>query len=195
MRLSLLLSVILLSAFSAAGALPCGESSVASGYSDEDSVVRRLSISPLHRVEGIWRFPGSGATVVIERVTGGASLPDAVTYRMVVLRSENASIRPGTVMGYLEPSADSNKFSGKLFTHSGEPGVLSRAKRFTLKLVESGSRFTLTAVKSKYSVNLWRLLPYMFRYSVRENRSRGEAPQGCVKVFPVPEIPAEPVYL
>lgn len=191
MRGAVAFIVAVICRMAASGASPA----VAPGYADEDSLISRLSAAALHPIEGIWQFAGSGATVAIERMSGEGRLPGAREYRMVALRSEDPAVRPGAVMGYLEASGDSREYDARLFTDSRGGGVLSKPRHFTVRLAEEGCRFELRPVKSKYSLNLWRLLPYMFRYSVRETRSRGEAAAGCVRIFPEPEIPAEPVYL
>lgn len=52
----------------------------------------------------------------------------------------------------------------------------------------------MTRHRSAFSVNLWRTLPYMWRYVVRKNRS---APtyHGCVRIYPAPVPPLQPIYL
>ena len=165
------------------------------GYCDINAVKKRLAESGPHRIEGVWQFPQNGTTVAIERHNSAGSLPGSLLYRMTVVRSANRAIRPGTVMGVLCPSAGSNVYDARIYTSSRLAGKLDSPKHFTLTLTESDTHLVFKPVKSKYSFNLWRMLPYMFRYSVRTNTNTGEAPRGCVRLFPEPEIPLAPRYL
>lgn len=165
------------------------------GYTDIRTVKARIAESGPHRIEGIWQFPGSGATVAIERTQDRSKLPGATTYSIVVIRSENRTVKPGTLMGELVPTAKSNTFDAMIYTSAGRKARLTAPKHFTLTLGEQDSRLIFKPVKPKYSINLWRMLPYMFRYVVRKNENTGEAPAGCVKIFPTPAVPAEPRYL
>ncbi|MBD5173309.1 MAG: hypothetical protein HDT08_01545 [Bacteroidales bacterium] len=175
--------------------LPAESPAPQSGFADTKAVRTRIADSGPHRIEGIWQFPGSGATVAIERITDRSKLPGAVTYNMVVVRSENRTIKPGTLMGVLAPTAKSNTYDAAIYTSAGRKARLTAPKHFTLTLGEENSRLIFKRVKSKYSLNLWRILPYMFRYAVRQNNNTGEAPVGCIKIFPLPDAPSEPRYL
>lgn len=195
-----LVSLLILTVFAvqtkalAVSPLPAVSPAPLPGYSDRTEVQKRIASSGPHRIEGIWRFAESGATIAIEREEGGDA-HGAVAYRMTVIRSDNRSIRPGTLMGIITPSAKSDVFDANIYTSSRRNSSLDAPKRFTLTLAEQGSRLVFARVKSKYSLNLWRMLPYMFRYAVRRNDRTGEAPYGCIKVFPAPAVPAEPRYL
>lgn len=175
--------------------LPSSSPAPLGGFDRMEEVTARIAESGPHRIEGVWRFPDSGTTVAIERVNAAGALPGATTYRMVVVRSANRSIRPGTLIGILAPSAKSEVFDARMYTSSLLAGRLNSPKRFSITLSENNTHLVFKQVKSKYSFNFWRMLPYMFRYSVRSNANTGKAPQGCVKVFPEPEIPLEPRYL
>ncbi len=164
-------------------------------YADAKESKRRIAELGPHRIEGIWQFPNTGATIAIERAGDRSKLPGATTYNMVVVRSENRTIPPGTIMGKIIPSAKSDVFDAMIYSSAARKARLTAAKHFTLTLGESGSRLVFKRVKAKYSFNFWRMLPYMFRYAVRRNDNTGEAPLGCVKLFPEPEVPAEPRYL
>ncbi len=63
-------------------------------YADIQGVKSELASRPLHRVEGIWRFPYNGATVLIERVGDTPHFDVADTYRMVPLISLFRSLIP-----------------------------------------------------------------------------------------------------
>ena len=69
------------------------------------------------------------------------------------------------------------------------------AKRFTLTLSDDGTGLTFEQFKNPITVNLWRLLPYLWRYTVYPTPNPKEPIKGCVKVYPNPQHQREPVYL
>ncbi|WP_295731694.1 hypothetical protein [uncultured Muribaculum sp.] len=171
---------------------------VIAGYDNPDSVRAEMRRRALHRIEGIWSFPSDGASIAIERhrdmsKPGGS---DGVHYRMVVLRSPCRSLRPGTVMGYLSATAKPGIYAAEIYTAGDGGPVLRRPKRFTLTLVDD-AHLTFRQHSRKLKVNLWRLIPYMSRISMRLSDS--DAPtdlDGCTRVFPRPlSGPVEPRYL
>ncbi len=171
-------------------------SMVLDGYTRE-SVEKRIIESGPHHIEGIWQMTTDGATIVIERTDDyDPSSVDAINlYRMVILKSPNRSLRPGTVMGYISPAAKSGTYAGRIYTSQHNGSKLSSPKDFTIALSDADSRMSITRLRSKYSLNLWRMLPYMFRYSVKRNSNSNAATQGCRKIFPAPALPSEPIYL
>lgn len=175
--------------------LPSVSAAPLDGYSRTADIERRLTEAGPHRIEGLWRIAQSGTTLAIERKKDIGSLPGAEQYQMVIVHSANRAIRPGTVMGLLTVSAKSNVYDASIYTSAQLAGRLSSPKRFTITLAEEDTRLVFKQVKSKYSFNFWRMLPYMFRYSVRTNSNTGEAPFGCVRIFPAPALPSEPRYL
>lgn len=194
--LSLLLSFVGVFCFAAKPlSLPAESPAPLPGFGDVAEVRSRIAHSGPHRIEGIWQFPNTGATIAVERISDSSMLPGATAYKMVVVRSENRNIRPGTLMGVLAPSARSEVYDAYIYNSVGRKSRLTAARHFTLTLSEQESRLVFKRVKAKYTLNLWRMLPYMFRFAVRKNDNTGEAPLGCVKVFPTPAVPAEPRYL
>lgn len=169
-----------------------------SGYDNPDTVRNAMQRRPLHRIEGIWAFPSDGASVAIERCDDGtlAGTADAVAYRIVVLRSPCRSLRPGTVMGHLAATAKPGVYAAELYTWGDGGATLARPKSFTLTLVDD-AHLTFRQHSRKVKVNLWRLLPYMSRISMRVSDS--DAPtdiDGCTRLFPRPlSGPVEPRYL
>lgn len=154
-------------------------------------IERELSESALHRIEGIWEFRAQGLRVAIQR--GEDSRTQYPGYRMIVLYSLNRAIRPGTVFGYVVAGAKSGEYQARMYTKQiGSKLILP--KRFTLRLEDDDSSLTMEQRRSKFSVNLWRLLPFVWRYAVHPNYQAADV-KGCVRVFPAPLRPTEPVYL
>lgn len=163
-----------------------------------DSARMRLASMPLHVVEGVWEFASEGTLMAIERV--GSETSDrrsaSTLYRMVVVRGADMTLRPGTVMGYLATTSKRGVYDARIFTSRSDDGSsLSSPKRFTMTLTVEDTRLTIKEYGKRYVFNWWRLLPYMYRYLIsRRERSSGDI-EGCVRVFPVPAIPVEPIYL
>lgn len=160
-----------------------------------DSIHNDLARRPLHHIEGEWSFPGTGVRVAISAHTPD-NIPSASHidgYRIILLTAPNRSLRPGTVLGHVTSSAVKGKYDARMYT-SISGLSLSGPKHFTLTLDETENRIVFQKRQSSYSINLWRLLPYLFRNIVRKNETE-QSIAGCVRVFPAPSLPLEPVYL
>lgn len=174
-------------------------SEIIAGYDHPDSVTDRLASLPLHSVEGLWRFASEGSLMAIERV-GDADISSTeagtMVYRMVIVRAADLSLRPGTVMGYLTPTAKRGVYDARIYTGRHDNGTsLHSPKTYTLTLNDSDSRVSISRYGTSLRFNWWKLLPYMYRHIfTRKEKSPGEI-QGCLRVFPPPSIPAEPRYL
>ncbi len=175
--------------------LPRGSWMVA-GYASPDSVESRLSALPLHDVEGLWCFPGSGAMVAVERTADPAvALAGIDTYLIVVVRAADRSVRPGTVMGALRRGASRNAFEAQLYTSTARGGVLKNPRTVDVALVDDNAYMQFKPRKSRWQFNPWALLPYMFRRLVRPNGDSREPSVGCYRVWPEPAVPINPRYL
>lgn len=171
------------------------KSQVVDGYADRQAVERRLTRSGMARIEGIWTIPSTGAEFAIERTSGTALGAEATAYRIVVLRMPDRSVRPGTIMGYLTPGAAS-EFDAAIYTSSdATDGTLRTPARFTLRMHDDGT-LGFKRVRQRYDIELFRLLPYMFRRVIRTHRGDdGSASSVAIRKFPQPDIPLTPRYL
>lgn len=171
------------------------KSQVVDGYTDRPAIERRLTRSGMARIEGIWTIPSTGAEFAIERTSGTALGAEATTYRIVVLRMPDRAVRPGTIMGYLTPGA-SSEFDAAIYTSSdATDGTLRAPARFTLKMHDDGT-LGFKRVRQRYDIELFRLLPYMFRRVIRTRRGDdGSASSVAIRTFPQPDIPLTPRYL
>lgn len=167
-----------------------------SGYEDTDSVRARMAASPLHIVEGLWRFPADGGLMAVERCDLGGEREGASQYRLVVVDAANRILSPGTVMGYLWATAKRGVYEARIYTSVNREGTqLCNPKYFTLTLDDQESRLSFRKHKTGVRLNLWRLLPFMFRFSVVRQDNRPDDLDGCVREYPMPALPAEPIYL
>lgn len=155
---------------------------------DVTCIESRLEGRTLAPVEGVWRISGSDGMFAVVADAG------TIFYRIVVIDSPDRSVLPGTVMGACTAAGRADSYDAWLYT-SGEAGLLSRPKRFTLSLADDG-RLIMVPVVNKLKLNLWRLLPYMFRMSVSRVNDRPNNLDGAVRVYPeAAASPLTPRYL
>lgn len=160
------------------------------------SFLSRMKEMPLHRIEGLWQFPSTGVEVAIIRTdeTMSYSSSEGTTvYSMILTASPNRAIRQGTVMGLITPAAKKGEYDANIYT-SNIASTLTIPKRFTLSLTDDDSSLQFRQHRSKFSVNLWRLLPYLWRYTIHPNAPEKNS-DGCIRIYPAPALPREPIYL
>ncbi len=124
--------------------------------------------------------PTAAGVIAVERVEPrGADVGSADCYRMVVLRAPDRAVRPGTVMGYLQPTAAGDTYEANIYTDTDGDGTLRGAKSFRVVVSEDAMQFY--RVRSGLSVNIFRLLPYMFRRAVDYRPDDHNGLDGCVR--------------
>lgn len=169
------------------------ESWVIEGFSEENAE-RIISESPLGGAEGIWQASADGAKIAIISGNPPGAKGSIAGYLLVVIDSPRPALQPGTVMGWMRQSAKPRHFEGTLFTKSKGPR-LTTPKTVTLRL-EDSSHLTFTPEKGGLRFLPWRLLPYMFRSAVREQRSnKPDDLNGFVRLSPPADPPVRPRYL
>ncbi len=140
-------------------------------------------------IEGVWHV-----TTDDEGVFSIVRDPHSSRYIILVTNSADRTIIPGSVMGVAAPTARKGVFDARIHT-SAANGKLSKPKRFTLSLSPEGL-LSFRPVNKGLKINVWRLLPYMFRRAVRSVDDRDPALDGAVRIFPGPVVGAGvPVYL
>lgn len=170
-------------------------STVLAGYNDVDSVAGRLAALPLCPAEGVWQMTDGGATFAIERAEPSTAYAPA-RLRMIMVRSPWRSIRPGTVLGHLEPTARPGVYEARIYSGFAQRTGLSLPRAFSLKLNDERTVMTLAPFKSPLKFNLFRLLPYMYRRVVEPQQSRPDGLDGAVRIAPAADgHPLTPVYL
>lgn len=163
-----------------------GRQDIAAEFSLE-SIKTRFDTTPTDAIEGIWQLTDSGGRIAVIR-------QDDTTFRILVVDSPDRTIFPGTIMGTAHCLAKRGHYDAEIMTSSGS-GRLKSPKRFTLRLNDDG-HLSFIKINKGLRVNLWRVLPYMFRYSVREINDRQHDLDGAIKIYPRPmSIPSVPRYL
>lgn len=164
------------------------------GYGTLSEVEKRMASLPLHPVEGIWEFPADGGLVAVERceLTSGAPRQ----YRMVVISVANRALLPGTVLGSFRATSQAGVYDGEFFTSVSANGMTPASPRsVTLEFDAASSRLAMRRNRRGLRLNLWRLVPYVFRFSVTHRDDSPRNLDGWIRVYPPPAIPAEPRYL
>lgn len=171
---------------------------MAEGYSSLDSVRRRMSAMPLHELEGIWQLTGDGGSIIaIERIPAAGTTEGITVYRMAVIESSEISVMPGTVIGYIAPSAKARQYDARIYTsRSDDYMMLTRPSRNLLTLSEDGTRLSFRPTSLKLRFNWWRLLlPYLYRGLVSPSTTDRQVEDGCIRLYPTPIPPLNPRYL
>ncbi|MDE7153591.1 MAG: hypothetical protein K2O00_03990 [Muribaculaceae bacterium] len=139
-------------------------------------------------VEGVWRFMPDNAAIAILRQPGQSAATGPLSFDIYLYSTVTARLKPGTLIGTLQatPEHDTYKASMLIDPASGS----ARHKEFTLRLKDP-SHLTFTPRKKGLSISLWRLIPYLFRVSIIDNR--GDELNGCVKLKPLTPGVSEPV--
>ncbi|MCM1309781.1 MAG: hypothetical protein NC301_01995 [Bacteroides sp.] len=171
-------------------------STVLPGYNDRDSVEQRIAASPAAPIEGVWQMTAAdGATFAIEREESSTDVAPS-RLRIIMVKSPWRSIRPGTLLGHLEPTAKAGVYEARIYSGFAQRTGLNLPRPFTLKLNDDATVVTFEPFKSPLKFNLFKLLPYMYRRVVQLQRSRPEGLNGAVKIAPRGDgHPLSPVYL
>lgn len=145
-----------------------------------DGVEERIAIAASNPIEDVWKLVATGGLIAVERMEShGADVGLTDCYRMIVLRSPDRAIKPGTVMGYLQPTAANGTFEARIYTDADGNGTLTDAKSFRIVVTEDAMQFY--RVRSGLSVNIFRMLPYMFRRAVDYRPDDHNGLDGCVR--------------
>ena len=186
----LLLSMTALTAATPAS----GDAIAVAGDMTYDAVTARMSQTALHKIEGVWMFPGDGGLIAIERC---ADTSDGATeYVMAVVRSSNRLLMPGTVIGRLWPTAVRNTFKARLYTSSSADGVtLTSPRTFSVNLTDSDSRLQLIHHRKQLSSTGGVCCPTCSGASCARSTKRPAISTDVSECIPEPAIPAEPRYL
>lgn len=141
-----------------------------------DQAIHALEGRAIDDIEGVWRWPDDGAEIAILRLT-------ADTYSIVALHTGNFHPAPGTVIGKATATAQRHRYRASIATSLGGSGVPGRHRDFIID-VSDASRLALTPVRSGLRVDLWRLIPYLFRVSVSRRPTNTEGLDGALRVYP-----------
>lgn len=131
----------------------------------------------LRPIEGLWSYPEDDVTVLIFRSDAKG------IYDIFVVEAADCSLLPGMKLGELHSSADPDKFSMKLFTQV-KKDLLSSPCSATAIYSEAKESLTIKKSSLKFRFNPTRLLPSFWRLVSVSVKSKEEAPEGMIKIYP-----------
>lgn len=154
---------------------------------DEDSMRVRLEHTDVQPMEGIWYYPDEEMTLGIERA---ATQGHDERYRIIMLASNDIHLLPGTVIGYLQASASSNKWRLWLYSERDRL-ILCRPMETVATLNAECTTITFDRPhwNVKVRINFARFLPSIFRgVSIIPEKVEERLPVGFRKIYP--EMPS-----
>lgn len=170
-------------------------STVLPGYNDIDSIMDRIDDRGPVDIEGIWNMTASQTLVVIEPASH-PSLSGAgyKAMQIVIISSPRKSMRPGTVLGYIVPTARRGYYEARIYT-SNVRSILQKHRKYTLNLTDE-SHLTMTPDKSPWRITLRHSLKFLLRAGIYNRQSDEPSFDGFIKQYPSPDgPPLNPVYL
>ena len=174
-----------------AGVVP--ERSVVLPGIDEETVRERMAQSGLQLLEGVWEYPAEEMRLAIERHDGD----HGIAYRIIMLLNREMDLTPGTVIGYIAPSAVENRY--QLWIYSERDGdTLKNPKECVATLNAAGTSLTFEKPKWKLDVrvNVMRFLPTLFRgISINPHKDEQKVPIGFTKTYPTLPSKNQIIYL
>lgn len=141
------------------------------GYESAKNIIDSRGSDPL---SGIWRI-GGGATVAFLPVEN-----DCSAFDIIILDSNDMSVIPGTSIGHARATGKIGVYDAEL-SHT-RPGAPKKV-RCIVTLGKDG-RLAFDYYKQGYTVRLWRLIPYLFRFSVNRQDTRPNTADGAVRLYP-----------
>lgn len=149
--------------------------------SDFGAVCDWCDSNMLRRVEGVWEFPDDETRVLVRR---SDSMPRR--YDLVAVSSPDTRIRPGETIGYLQESAEADKFEMCVCrTRTGFEALDREAGRCLAILRDNDNTIVAKSRKLKFSLGSRWLLPAFWRMlRVTVSDPLESLPRGLVRVYP-----------
>lgn len=135
----------------------------------------RQALAP---IEGVW-MTSAGAYIAI-RANG------INTYEMSIIHSPDLSIAPGTVMGSAHTSGKVGMYDASIFRNFTSNGKGHRPQRLAITVDVSTGMLRFDPYKHGWRVNLRRLIPYLFRFTVQREDTRPDGLEGATRIYPTP---------
>lgn len=150
-------------------------------------LTKRFDGRTLTPIEGVWLW-NNGALVSIAADSRGQIVltledsPDPFIVTPVVIGTGKFGGIEGTYDVELKVSSNLSERKNKF-----------KKARFILKLTDKG-RLSLSPYSTGLKINAWRLIPYLFRFSVSENKEPNNK-DGAIRVWPPYGSPEFPIIL
>lgn len=126
-------------------------------------------------IVGHWRMTGDADCEFEIR----PSQVDPGSYEMLVVSCADMSVQAGTPIGSLHSTPTPGRYLARISSKPEKAGA--RKVDVVVNLGDKGNLTFHTFRKGK-RINLWRLLPYMFRVTIEREDARPEGVDGAVRV-------------
>ncbi len=158
----------------------------AAGYVVPESVLAEFEGRRLTPIEGVWVW-SSGATVAIVADERG-------NITMTLLDSPDPIVEVPQVMGAGSFAGKQNSYNVRLSSSIDNATGRFKSKKQQCILTIADGMLLIAPYSTGYRVNLWRLVPYLFRFSVTKDKAPDGA-EGAVRVYPIRANPLIPPVL
>lgn len=143
-----------------------------------DSVCSGQAAGP----EGLWRIGADGAVFAVGREPGSRG-----AYVLTLISSPDLTIPSGTAFGTMTATGRPFTYDASLSKSlSGRGHKLSRKsyRDFVVEYSPESGLLTFTAYHRGRTLNVVRLLPYLFRFSIKESDSRPRGIDAACRISP-----------
>ena len=137
------------------------------------------SVSAPAPCEGVWRMQPAGAVFMLTPLSGRNGAME-----MTLLHSECYSVSPYTSVGTLLPASENGVYDASLTLDPTKGSARHNQHKFAVKYDRHADRLTFVPYSSSWRVNINRLLPYLFRFSITRNNTRPSDMDGAVRIAP-----------
>ncbi len=159
---------------------------ILSSMTRPDSVMAMIDRLPADAVEGVWKFGGDGATILI--VKRPRSLKIAVDYVVVSLGGADRSLHPGTVIGTINRGGERGAYRASFYKqHTGPEGLTGKSE-FTLHLDADNAFLRFEPRHSQWRFYLPALLPGIAGRMVHQGYMDRSC-DGCHRLYHEPLTP------
>lgn len=154
---------------------------------DGEYVRRIFSGRRLTPIEGIWRFPGNGATIAITATS-------STTYDIILMDSPKLNAVPGTVIGSAVSTGKKDTYDGTLKSREfGKKGRIgSESVIFT---VAPNGRILIKPYSTKHSVSFRRWFYRIFGLNIVSSNTRPKDIDGAIRIYPYTDSDHYPIVL
>ena len=130
-------------------------------------------------LEGVWMLTDDESTIIIVRES-------PMTYSILSGRSSNLALPPGLKIGTIRMGGKQHLYDVSLARKINNRGQPSGNTNVALRVDESNDRFYFLPYKHGVSLDLYRLIPYMFRFTIKRQDTRPEGINGAHRLWPAP---------
>lgn len=148
----------------------------ATAYIVPDSIAERFDDHRLTDIEGVWAW-STGATIAVEANDHGS-------ITLTLLDSPDPAVITPQPMGTGRFAGNGKGYDVDMRTKvDNDTGNLTTATEKCLVSVDADGVMSIRPYSTRYKLNLWRFMPYMFRFSISKNKAP-DGVNGAVRLYP-----------